>query len=238
MPIDNASTDGFGNTVHRSTVLPAQSTMVTEMPEGFYQDWHPASRRQLLIVLSGTLEVETSDGKKHRCGSGDVSLADDVGSRGHRTRTIGGPARVFFGIRHPKPTSAANRRLAEMTIAYYDRFARAFWNGTRHHDVSQNYAALLDEIESEPPYSILDLGCGPGRDLIYFRSLEHEAVGLDGSREFVAMARAHSGCEVLHQDFLSMRCPRAALTGFLPTPRCSMCRAGNCRGFCWNCARR
>ena len=96
MPIDNASTDAFGNTVRRSAILPAQSTMVTEMPEGFYQDWHPASRRQLLIVLSGTLEVETSDGKKHRCGNGEVFLADDVGGRGHRTRTIGGPARVFF----------------------------------------------------------------------------------------------------------------------------------------------
>ena len=96
IPIDNASADAFGNTVHRSAVLPAQSTMVTEMPEGLYQDWHPASRRQLLVVLSGTLEVETSDGKKHRCGSGEVFLADDVGSRGHRTRTIGGPARVLF----------------------------------------------------------------------------------------------------------------------------------------------
>ena len=96
LPIDNASTDAFGNTVHRSAILPAQSTMVTEMPEGLYQDWHPASRRQLLVVLSGTLEVETSDGRKHRCGSGDVFLADDVGSRGHRTRTIGGPARVLF----------------------------------------------------------------------------------------------------------------------------------------------
>jgi len=70
--------------------------MVTEMPEGLYQDWHPASRRQLLIVLSGTLEVETSDGTKHRCSSGEVFLADDVGSRGHRTRTIGGSARVLF----------------------------------------------------------------------------------------------------------------------------------------------
>src|SRR5229473_6230330 len=85
------------------------------------------------------------------------------------------------------------RRLGETTIAYYDRFARAFWDGTRHHDVSQNYAALLNAIESEPPYSILDLGCGPGRDLIYFRSLGHKAVGLDGSREFVVMAQAHSG---------------------------------------------
>jgi hypothetical protein len=96
LPIDNASTDAFGNTVHRSAILPAQSTMITEMPEGLYQDWHPASRRQLLVVLSGTLEVETSDGRKHRCGSGEVFLADDVGSRGHRTRTIGGPARVLF----------------------------------------------------------------------------------------------------------------------------------------------
>src|SRR5207248_8152394 len=61
MPIDNASTDAFGNTVRRSAILPAQSTMVTEMPEGFYQDWHPASRRQLLIVLSGTLEVRSEE---------------------------------------------------------------------------------------------------------------------------------------------------------------------------------
>ena len=94
--IDNASTDAFSNTVHRSAVLPAQSVMVTDMPAGLYQDWHPASRRQLLFVLSGTLEVEASDGTKHRCGSGEVFLADDVGSSGHRTRTIGGPARVLF----------------------------------------------------------------------------------------------------------------------------------------------
>ena len=65
------------------------------MPESLYQDWHPASRRQLLIVLSGIQEVKTSDGRKHRC-SREVFLADDVGSRGHRTRTIGGPARVLF----------------------------------------------------------------------------------------------------------------------------------------------
>ena len=96
LPINNASTDAFGNTVHRSATLPAQSAMVTEMPEGLYQDWHPASRRQLLVVLSGTLEIETSDGRKHRCSSGEVFLADDVGSRGHRSRTIGGPARVLF----------------------------------------------------------------------------------------------------------------------------------------------
>ena len=70
--------------------------MLAEMPEGLNQDWHPASRRQLVIVLSGTVEVETSDGKKQRWSSGEMFLAEDVGSRGHCTCTIGGPARVPF----------------------------------------------------------------------------------------------------------------------------------------------
>ena len=50
------------------------------------------------------------------------------------------------------------RRFSDTTIAYYDRFARAFWNGTRDHDVSQNYAAFLDAIEGEPPSLILAVG--------------------------------------------------------------------------------
>src|ERR1700739_1460909 len=105
------------------------------------------------------------------------------------------------------------RRLSVTTSVCYDRFARAFWDGTRHHDGSQNYAAFLNAIEGDPPYSILDLGCGPGRDLSHFRSLGHEAVGLDGSQHFVAMARAHSQCEVFHQDFLALQLPESRFDG-------------------------
>ena len=105
------------------------------------------------------------------------------------------------------------RRISEVTIAHYDQSADAYWEGTRDHDVSQNYAAFLGAIEGDPPFSILDLGCGPGRDLRYFRSLGHEPVGLDGSKEFVAMARSYSGCEVLHQDFLVMELPQSRFDG-------------------------
>jgi SAM-dependent methyltransferase len=105
------------------------------------------------------------------------------------------------------------RRFMAVTIAHYDRSARDFWEGTRDHDVSQNTRALLEAIEGKPPFAILDLGCGPGRDLAYFRSLGHEAVGLDGSKELAAMARAYSGCEVLHQDFLAMRLPPCRFDG-------------------------
>ena len=54
---------------------------------------------------------------------------------------------------------------------------------------------------------------GRGRDLQYFRSLGHEAIGLEGARDFVDMARAHADCEVLHQDFLSLELPQDRFDG-------------------------
>jgi len=97
------------------------------------------------------------------------------------------------------------RFITETTIGHYDRAAEDYRAGTLAHDVSQNYEALLDGIEGEAPYAILDLGCGPGRDLRYFSLLGHDVTGLDGSMEFVSMARLYSGCEVLHQDFLALK---------------------------------
>ena len=100
-----------------------------------------------------------------------------------------------------------------ITIAEYDRMAEAYRRGTADHDVSQNIAALIEAIEGEAPHAILDLGCGPGRDLRRFTALGHEAVGLDGSGELVAMARAETDCEVLHQDFLALDLPPARFDG-------------------------
>ncbi len=99
------------------------------------------------------------------------------------------------------------------TLAHYGANAESFWEGTRDHDVSQNRAALLRHIEGSPPFTILDFGCGPGRDLAYFRSVGHEAVGLDGCAAFAEMARQHTGCEVLEQDFLSLALPEGRFDG-------------------------
>ena len=67
------------------------------------------------------------------------------------------------------------------TIRFYQENAEEYWEGTRHHDVSQNRDALLRHIESEPPFRILDLGCGPGRDLRVFYEMGHEPTGLDAA---------------------------------------------------------
>ena len=105
------------------------------------------------------------------------------------------------------------RQTARTTLAFYDRFAEAFWHGTQDHDVSQNRAALLDHIAGDGPYAILDFGCGPGRDLATFRDQGHEAIGLDGAQRFVEMARRHTGCEVWQQDFLDLRLPPERFDG-------------------------
>ena len=103
--------------------------------------------------------------------------------------------------------------LSRRTLEHYERSAEDFWRGTRDHDVSQNIGALLRHIEGEPPFTILDLGCGPGRDLKAIADLGHVAVGLDGSARFVEMARAYSGCEVLQQDFLKLKLPAGRFDG-------------------------
>lgn len=103
--------------------------------------------------------------------------------------------------------------ISARTLAHYDQHAESFRSGTRDHDVSQNIAALLRHIEGEPPFKILDFGCGPGRDLAAFAALGHSAVGLDGSARFAAMAREATGCTVWQQDFLALALPAAHFDG-------------------------
>ena len=94
------------------------------------------------------------------------------------------------------------------TLEHYEDRAQDFWEGTKDHDVSQNIEALISAIRGEPPFRVLDLGCGPGRDLIALSERGHSPVGLDGCSNFCIMARAISGCEVLHQDFLDLDLPQ------------------------------
>jgi quercetin dioxygenase-like cupin family protein len=58
-------------------------------PVGRFLDWHPAPRRQFVIILSGQLEIGLGDGSKHLFGAGDARLVEDTTGRGHTTRVHG-----------------------------------------------------------------------------------------------------------------------------------------------------
>lgn len=107
----------------------------------------------------------------------------------------------------PVSEKDASRSLSQVTartLNDYDQAAQSFWAGTRDHDVTQNYAALLDALAGPAPQRLLDFGCGPGRDLMALTALGHTVTGLDGSPVFAEMARAQSGCRVLQQNFLEL----------------------------------
>lgn len=97
--------------------------------------------------------------------------------------------------------------ISTFTLNYYNQHAEDFFTGTCNHDVSQNIMSLLHYIEVEPPFNILDFGCGPGRDLRVFTKMGHVASGLDGSKSFAEMARDYSRCEVWQQDFHKLDLP-------------------------------
>ena len=103
--------------------------------------------------------------------------------------------------------------IATVTLAHYEQRAEEFRAGTHDHDVSQNIVSLLRHIEGEAPFSILDFGCGPGRDLKAFTALGNRAIGLEGAAGFAAMAREHTGCEVWQQDFLKLDLPHEYFDG-------------------------
>jgi quercetin dioxygenase-like cupin family protein len=60
-----------------------------ENPAGHFQDWHPAPRRQFVIILSGQLEIGLGDGSKHVFGPGDARLVEDTTGKGHTTKVHG-----------------------------------------------------------------------------------------------------------------------------------------------------
>ena len=56
---------------------------------GVLEDWHPAPRRQFVIIVSGRLEIGFEDGTKKVFGPGDARLVEDTTGKGHLSQGLG-----------------------------------------------------------------------------------------------------------------------------------------------------
>ena len=102
IPITNERQDAEGNTLLLSNTYTSPGVCFVDLPEGLDQDWHQAPTRQIVVVLSGKLEVTTTDNQVREWSTGEAFIASDTAGQGHKTRTIDGPARVMVA---PLPDS-------------------------------------------------------------------------------------------------------------------------------------
>jgi quercetin dioxygenase-like cupin family protein len=71
---------------------------VNQGPAGSFSDFHNAPRRQYVVIMSGGMEIEISDGTTRRLVPGDVLVAEDLTGKGHITRGVGADPRITLAV--------------------------------------------------------------------------------------------------------------------------------------------
>jgi SAM-dependent methyltransferase len=108
-----------------------------------------------------------------------------------------------------------HRNDVNATIQTYDRIASSFAERTWNLPLDAMRTAFLDALaasHSGRPLRILDAGCGPGRDVAWFRAHGHQAVGADLSDGILAEAqRRVPGAPFVRMD---LRAPSFAPRSF------------------------
>ena len=87
------------------------------------------------------------------------------------------------------------------TIQFYDTHASEFAEAANCANMQRDYDRFLKYVPKGG--SIVDMGCGSGRDLRYFNSAGFSASGVDASGPMCKIAREYSGCPVVCCDALS-----------------------------------
>ncbi len=94
--IDIPLKDG-GDIGRLSDIIPVEGMMLRENPGDYDYDWHPAPRKQYIVMLSGMLKVRVSDGEERSFPPGEILLVEDTSGRGHKSWVPDGkPRRSLF----------------------------------------------------------------------------------------------------------------------------------------------
>lgn len=84
------------------------------------------------------------------------------------------------------------------TLNYYDKNADTFIEGTIAVDFKETQDTFLKYLKGK---SILDFGCGSGRDTKYFLDLGYDVEASDGSKEMCIRASEYTGIDVKQMLF-------------------------------------
>ena len=82
---------------------------------------------------------------------------------------------------------------------FYKENPKEYFDRTFSLDPSSFLAPVAERLSSGA--MVLDVGCGSGRDLLWFKNKGFEVVGFERSAGLAELAREHSGVEVIEGDF-------------------------------------
>jgi len=77
-----------------SELFPVTGIIFRETDEAYDYSWHNAPRRQFVLMLRGSVEIEASDGSRRIFHGGDILLAEDTTGRGHISRAVNSQRRT------------------------------------------------------------------------------------------------------------------------------------------------
>ena len=80
---------------------PASKYRFYSFQPGWIGDWHPCPARQFLALMSGAVEMETTDGTVRCFKPGNLVLLEDTSGRGHVTRNTGDGYSTFLVVPVP-----------------------------------------------------------------------------------------------------------------------------------------
>lgn len=179
---------------------------VSELTQVLGQSQPRVSRHLKLMSEAGLLD-------RHKEGSWVIFRLRDRGVGGELARAIAAllPKQDAVLARDRLRLSGVLESRRQAAMAYFSANA-AQWDRIRSLHVAEEKveAAMTRLLGREPRQFFLDLGTGTGRMLELFAPLAHQAIGVDQSREMLAVARAKLDAEglarvqVRHGDMLAL----------------------------------
>lgn len=81
-----------------SDLWAGRGVIFREVDEDYALDFHTAPRRQFVINLKGSVEIEVGDGTTRLLGPGEILLAEDTTGQGHISRAVDGEPRTCLFV--------------------------------------------------------------------------------------------------------------------------------------------
>jgi hypothetical protein len=91
----------FGERGWASELVPCTAVRFREVGGDYDLGFHCAPRRQFVLNLTGSVEIEVGSGESRVFGPGSVFLAEDTTGQGHISRNVDGEPRTCVFVQLP-----------------------------------------------------------------------------------------------------------------------------------------